>query len=234
MDKQLEKLIAAACSSPEGSQEWRKAMHRLLIELQRLPGIRKSSHPDYLEALNQTWAWVSRKLCREFAPRKELQSSLVKWINGYLYWRIYDLYSSETVNWVSLDRPIGNDERVTSLMDKLSATNLTPPTLDGLDGYIEQLQRQNTQRLALKLEFYIHKDPQGKLRLCYPCAYQQCNCQLLSQRRYLQNPPTTFRELAQELNIPMAKLTNHWYDRCKPLLQEIALDLGYQPVQNNE
>ena len=230
MDEQLEKLIAAACNSPEGSQEWRKAMHRLLIELQRLPEIRKSSHPDYLEALNQTWEWVSRNICKKFVPRGSLKQSLVNWINGYLYWRIKDLYSIDA-NVVSLDAPIGNAQGATSLVEQMSATNFTPPTLDGLDGYIEQLQRQRTQRITLKLEAYIHQDLQEKLRSCYPRAYPQCHCQLLSQRRYLQTPPNTFSDLAQNLNMPLIKLTNHWYGRCKPLLQEIALDLGYKSAK---
>ena len=230
MDEQLEKLIEAACQHPAGSRERRKAMHRLLIELQRLPGVKKSSHPDYLEALNQTWLWVSRNVCREFVPRGSLQVSLVNWINGYLYWRIKDLHSLDT-KIVSLDAPIGNDRGVTSLIEQMSATNLTTPTLDGLDGYIEQLQRQRILNITLKLEAYIQQDPDKKLRSCYPRAYPQCHCQLLSQRRYLQNPPSTFSDIAQKLNITPVRLTNHWYGRCKPLLQEIALDLGYKSAK---
>ena len=233
MNEQLEQLIEAACQHPEGSHEWRKAMHRLLIELQRLPGIKQSSHPDYLDALNQTFGWVSRNICKEFVSRGSLQISLVNWINGYLHWRIRDLYSSKTSNSVSLDMPV-KSEREKSLVELLSQTNLKTPTLNGLDGYIERLQKQKQQRIAMDLELYIEQDSSKKLRSCHPNAYPQCNCQLLIQRRYLQSPPNTFSNIAKELNMPPMKLTNHWYGRCKPLLQAIALDLGYQPEENNE
>ena len=228
MDEKLEQLIEAACKFPPGSQEWRQAIHRLLIELQQLPGIKKSSHPEYSEALNQTFSWISRNICKEFVSRGSLSVSLVNWINGYLYWRIRDLYSSKSSNSVSLDMPIGS-ERGNPLIEQLSQTNLKTPTLSGLDGYIEQLQQQKKQRIAMNLELYIEQDPQKKLVSCHPKAYPQCNCQLLIQKRYLQNPPDTFTEIAQKLDLPLTKLTNHWYGRCKPLLQLIALDLGYQP-----
>ena len=232
MDEQLKQLIEAVCQQPRGSQEWRKAMHRLLIELQRLPGIKTSPHPDYLEALNKTWKWVSQNICQEFVPRDSLQTSLVKWINGYLHWRIRDLYSSNQDH-LSLDVLIENEQK-NPLIEQIWQTNTETITLNGLDSYIEQIQRQQEQHIVLALELYIERDPQNKLLLCYPKGLPHCNCQLLCQRRYLQNPPHTFSSIAKELNVPITKLTNHWYSGCKTLLQRIALDLGYQPKQEDE
>jgi hypothetical protein len=231
MDERLRQLIEAACQHPTGSLKRRRAMHRLLLELQRLPGLRTSSHPDYLQALNQTWEWIGRNICRDFQPRSEsIQKSLVHWINGYLYWRIKDLPFSEASNTISLDAPIGNEEG-TPLLEQLSETGLQSPTLTGLDGHIERLQKEKIQRLGLSLERYIQQDPQQKLRNCYPRAYPNCNCQLLSQRRFLNDPPDTFFYIAKELDMPFRQLTNHWYGRCKPLLQVIAQDLGYRPEE---
>lgn len=230
MDERFRQLIAAACQQPTGSIEHRKAMHRLLIELQRLPGLQKSSHPDYLQALNQTLEWISRNICKDFNPRPGLlQESLVKWMNGYLYWRIKDLHSLKTSNPLSFDIPIGNYEEGIPLIEQLSQTNLQSPTLSGIDAHIERLQRQKIQRLGLSIERYIQQDSEQRLRNCYPRACPNCNCQLLSQRRYLKDPPDTFFDIAQQLNLPLRQLTNHWYGRCKPLLQEIAKELGYRP-----
>jgi hypothetical protein len=229
MDERLRQLIEATCKYPDGSRERRRAMHRLLIELQRLPGLQKSSHPDYLHALNQTWEWISRNICRDFEPRSEsIQQSLVHWINGYLYWRIKDLPFPQASNSISLDAPIGNEER-TPWVELLSQTGLQAPTLSGLEGHIQRLQKEIIQRLGLSLERYIQQDPDRRLQDCYPRAYPNCNCQLLSQRRYLNDPPDTFQDIAQELDMPFRQLTNHWYSRCKPLLQAIAQDLGYRP-----
>lgn len=234
MDERLKQLIEAACQHPTGSLKWRKAMHRLLIELQRLPGLGKSSHPDYLHAWNQTLEWISRYICRDFEPRSgSIQQSLVNWINGYLYWRIRDLHSKEVSNPISLDTLIGDYEQRTPLLEQLSQTGLESPTLSGLDGHIERLQKEKIQRLGLSLEGYIQQDPQKKLRKCYPRAYPHCHCQLLSQRRYLKDSPDTFQDIAQEMNMPLRQLTNHWYGRCKPLLQAIAKDLGYPPDEES-
>lgn len=225
MDERLEQLIQAACQHPTGSQEWRRAMHRLLLALQQLPGLRKSSHPDYLQALNQTWNWITRNICRDFEPRSgSIEQSLVRWINGYLYWRIRDLYLTEDTNVTSLDKSIG-DEEMAALVDRLSETNLKSPSLSGLEGYIEQLQRQEIQRVALDIEQYIQQDPEEKLRNCYPSSYPNCDCHLLCRRRLLKQPPDTFQGMAQELNMPFRQLTNHWYGRCKPLLKNIAQSL---------
>lgn len=53
-DERLGKLIEAVRQHPSGSLSWRKAMNQLLIEIQQLPGLARSAHPDYLEALDDT------------------------------------------------------------------------------------------------------------------------------------------------------------------------------------
>jgi hypothetical protein len=233
MDERLRQLIATVCQHPDGSLERRKAMHRLLIELQQLPRLLKSSHPDYLDALNRTWEWVNRNICSSFELRTpSIQESLVKWINGYLHWRIKDVLSPQGSKTLSLDKIIGDPEEGTPLLEQLSQTGLSTPTLSGLSGHIEQLERDNIQRIALDLERYIQQDPKGKLRNCFPRAHPNCNCHLLSIRRYLKDPPDSFSDIAQELNMKSTQLTNHWYGRCKPLLQEIAEDLGYRPNES--
>lgn len=210
MEEQLKNLIDEVRRHSTDSVQWRIAMHRLLIVLQKLPGIKKSNHPDYLQALNQTWEWVSRNISREFVPRSpSLEKSLVNWINGYLYWRIHDLYTAKTKEHMSLDVSVGNNEQQVAWVDKLSSTNFKTPTLHGLDGYIENIQTQKIQKIALSLEHYLEQDPDNKLLSCYPGNYSQCNCQLLAQKRYLQEPPDTFKSLAKQLNIPYRKLTNH-------------------------
>ncbi|NJL79134.1 MAG: hypothetical protein HC836_14410 [Richelia sp. RM2_1_2] len=226
MDEQLKQLIESIRKHPDGSRERRKAMQRLLIKLQQLPGLLKSSHPGYPDALNKTWEWVSQNICTTFEQRTpSIKDSLLKWINGYLKWRIQDLYYQQTWEYISLDVPVGNDETRTTLVDYLSETGLNIPRLSGLDGYIENLQQQKQERLGLAIEAYIIKDPKKRLQNCYPRTNSECDCHLLSQRRFLKEPPDTFEEIARELNMKREQVTNHWYGRCKPLLQEIVQDL---------
>ncbi|HEY9598267.1 MAG TPA: hypothetical protein V6D33_11415 [Cyanophyceae cyanobacterium] len=230
MDEQLRELIAEVCKYPSPSPEKQKALNRLLIQVQRLPGLAKSSHPDYLQALNRTWEWLSQNI-QSFEPRPpSLQDSLVKWINGYLYWRIRDLYVPDK-NTPSVHELVGGDEAGKSYLEQLTTAGLSSPTLTGIDGYIEQLQQQESQRIGLKVEQYIEDDPEQKLSQCHPKASPDCNCQLLSQRITLKSPPDKFSQLARELNINYQTLVQHWKRSCLPLLQTIAINLGYEPNQ---
>lgn len=230
MEQHLRQLIEEVCQHPLKTPKRRKAMNRLLIEIQRLPGLGKSSHPDYLDALNQTWEWVNRSICARFDwGEPKVQERLVQWLNKYLYWRIKDLYLSPKGNPTSLDTPIGNDEAGTTLLELLSENSLHPPSRSGLDAYIEQIERERQQDIGLALERYIEQDPEGKLQNCHPKAHPECNCQLMSQRILLKSPPDKLSALSTELNIKYQTLNAHWKRNCLPRLQEIAKELGYQP-----
>jgi len=176
-------------------------MNLLLMEIQRLPGLGKSPHPDYLDALNRTLEWVNRQLCQDFNAHKPLvQKRLLQWINSYLYWRIKDLYLQGKSD-RSLDAPIGDNQTETSLLELLPTTGFAIPTRTGLDGYIEQIEREQQQVVGLKLEQYVEQDPKEKLRNCHLQTYPNCNCWSLSSRVLLKDPPDKFSAIAKELSI---------------------------------
>jgi hypothetical protein len=250
MDEQEERLcqlIAAACQHPDGSREWRKAMSRLLIVIQGLPEFRKYSGldcPDYfLDALNQTWEWFSRNI-RNFKPRtSSTRTDLVKWLNGYLYWRLKDLNSpsplSGKMKYFSLDETISDSDSVeiatwlerVSEQGELLGTPSNPHVLSGLEIYLEQQQRQSEQNIVVNLALYIEQDPEKQLRNCYPRQHPECNCQILSQRLLFifKNPPDKLADIARECQINYQTLVAHWKSKGIPLLQKIAIQLGYQP-----
>jgi hypothetical protein len=123
-------------------------MRQLLIAVQGLPEFRQYSRPhcpDYLlDALNQTWEWLSRNI-RNFKPRtSEIRDDLVKWINGYLYWQIRDLAQPNSLVGHSLDKTTKDWDSV-EIATKVE--QLSTPTLSGLEAHIEQLQRQSQQSL---------------------------------------------------------------------------------------
>ena len=125
LDGRLSALIAEVRHNPANSRKWRTAMHKLLREIQQLPGLKKSVHQNYPAALNLTLEWVSREIA-QFEPRQSsVSKSLVNWINGYLVWRIKDLYSPDQVAPISLDAPLavdaGETTRLELLPDLLSA-----------------------------------------------------------------------------------------------------------------
>jgi len=248
-DERLRQLIAAVSQHPEGSLGWRKAMSRLLIVIQGLPEFSRYSRldcPDYfLDALNQTWEWLSRNI-KHFKPQSaSIRTDLVIWIKGYLYWRVRDLGSPAPPPgkmWhYSLDQAIAHDqggeqttwlERV-SEQGQLLGTPSNPWVLSGLEAYIEQLQQQSEQHLVQKLALYIEQDPERQLRNCYPRRHRECNCHVLSQRLLFifKNPPDKLTDIARDFQINYQTLVSHWKLKGIPLLQTIATELGYHPNQ---
>jgi hypothetical protein len=227
LDERLTTLITQVCQHPRSSKQSRRAMSRLILEIQQLPGLRKSSHPDYPAALNRTFEWISNNICQFQPYSNSVVKSLENWVNGYLKWRIKDLSSPDQKAPLSLDVPITKDiEEITRL------DNLPDFTLSGLDGLIEKTQQETTQRIGLKLKLYIEQDPEGKLKNSYPKTCSPCNCQFLSQKLLIKEPPDKFSDLKKELNIPYNTVYSHWERKCQPLLQQIAESLGYQQEQS--
>ncbi|NET55226.1 MAG: helix-turn-helix transcriptional regulator [Symploca sp. SIO2E6] len=232
-DHHLRQIIDRICGNLDlNSLDRRRAVNRLLIELERLPGRLQSSDPYYLEALDKTWEWVSKSICTfQQRPHLSLEESLVKWINGYLAWRIRDLYLKQNPQYtkeISLDTPTNpSAENSSTLLEQLSETNLGPPTLTGLDGYLEANRTKIIQEIFARFEDYVEKDPEGILRNCYPRNCHQCHCQLLCQRLLFQETPVKVSQLARNLGVNHQTLRYHWKAKCLPLLQRILERLGY-------
>jgi hypothetical protein len=239
-EKQLHQLWENVLQQPNGSKEWKRAIGRLLIYLQGLPEFRRyiqSNSPAYfLDALNKTWEWFSREL-RTFKPRTDsLHQDLIRWINGYLYWRIRDGASQNLSTELSLDRPIGTDESgaISSWLNRISSSGeilgkgFTPPSFAGLDAYIETLQTASIQTVGLALETYIEQDPDRKLQNSHPRQNPECNSQMLAQRILLKHPPDKLTDIARDFNANYQTLNSHWKLKTLPLLRDLALEFGYQ------
>ncbi|WP_272819104.1 hypothetical protein [Scytonema hofmannii] len=230
VDEQLQNLIHEVCRHADLTAERQKALNRLLVQLQQLPGIYKSTHQDYPQALNDTWQWVCRSIC-DFQPRHSLvQQSLVSWINGYLKWRIVDLYAKDNQNVTSLDKPIRNDDgdQIT-LLDFLPDSQFTSLSLDLLDIKILQVQEGERQRLGQQIKGHIIQDTQGTLSVCHPRKHPECHCQLLAKRLLLQEPPEKISDIAREFEMNNQTLYSHWKQKCLPLLVDIGRNCGYKP-----
>lgn len=234
MDRQtpFNQLVFTLKQQPRTSLEWKQAMNQLLYELQQSPEIIQSTHPDYLDALHRTWEWLSRSI-DQFEPRQtSVRTSLIHWVNGYLRWRIRDLYAPDKSAPVSLDRPLKDGETTVTRLDMVTDRDWSRPTLSQLDQMIAKEQEQQTIRTGHAIQQYIQNDPKGELRNCYPRKHAECDCHFLVKRRLLQDPPVSFVMLAEQLNMSKTKVTNHWYGRCLPQLQAIATTLGYQRGQD--
>lgn len=220
-------LIQEVCHNPVETRQRRKAMNKLLLELQYLPGLYKSAHPDYLDALNKTWLWVIKNICQQFKIDDHLvEKRLTRWINSTLYWRIKDLSKLEKEPTISINKPVGNEE-MSTLLELLADNGITPPERNDLDFLIEENEQKEKQELSDKIEQYINDDPENLLVNCHPKNYPDVNCKILSQRLLLKEPPDKMSNIAKELNINHQTLNSHFKRNCLKHLQNIAKQLGY-------
>lgn len=228
VDEQLQKLIEEVCLYEEGTPQRQKALNKLLMIVQQLPGIKKDHHQDYLEALNQTWEWVCRSIDKfKVNPGDSLQNSLVKWINGYLKWRIKDLYVPDSkYPTISLDQAISNDEgsKVTKL-DILPDSQSENITLDLLDKKIAEIQKRSRHAWGERISRFIEQDENRMLKRCCTRVNPECNCQLLAKRLLLVKPSHKIADIAREFNVSNQTLYSHWKKKCLPLLREIGVIL---------
>jgi hypothetical protein len=233
---QLRQKLDAVLMAPLQSAQRAKAMSRLLGIIQHLPGIKLVAHHDYLLALNQTWEWVSRNIDEFQISTDSLEQDLVKWVNGYLYWRIYDIYhpNGDRQEHLSLDISIlGGSE---TYLDFLSDVGFVSVNLNTLNEYVDSLQREEDRSIASQIEVWIESDPEGLLKNCYPRDAvksnvqnrNHCHCQILSYRIIVKDPPDSFTEIAKDLDIPYQTLVAHWKRKCLPILQAQTKIFGYE------
>lgn len=220
-------LIQDVCQHSLNSPGRRKAMNKLLLQLQNLPNLSTSSHPDFLDALNKTWLWVTKNICEQFKlDSNSVEKRLTIWINSTLYWRIKDLDKLDSNPKISLDQPVGSEE-ISTLLELLADNGITTPKRNDLDFLIEEIERKEKQDISKKIADYINNDPEELLINCYPKNYPCANCQILSQRLLLKEPPDKMSHLAKDLNINNQTLNSHFKRNCLKHLQTIAKQLGY-------
>jgi hypothetical protein len=222
LDTELIRLFETICQSPVNSPEKVKALNRFIILCQKSLSLIKDKHPDYPEALNKTWKWVSENLNKFQPSSPSFSHSLQRWINGYLYWRIKDLYTSVS-DW-----------------EEFSERDFVAPTLIGLDA-LEKSEEEKQLNLVLEeIRRHVEADPDCILRNFHPRGHPECNCQLLIKRLIFQNPPDTLANIAKEFDINYQNVNTRWQhtkrQNCRQMLKEIAHKIakrhGYQLGEN--
>jgi hypothetical protein len=229
VEAQLQSLITEVCSYEIGDLRRQKALNRLLILLQQLPKIYRSSHQDYPEAYNRTLEWVCKNIDSFQARSNSIVDSFVIWVNGYLKWRVRDLYLSDNYydsKQVDLNR---NNEEERDLLENIADPHFS---LSLLDWEIERLQQNKQQRRGEAIINYLRQDPEHFLQEVHLRKKSECNCHFLTLRLLLNEPNERIADVARELNISNQTLYSHWKQKCLPLLQDIArrFELGRETI----
>jgi hypothetical protein len=225
VDEQLNELIAEVCRYKDATLERQKALNRLLSIIGQLPGIYTSSHQDYPEAYNRTLEWVCKNLDRFETRSSSVRQSFVIWINGYLKWRIRDLYlPDDKYESQRIYAMTNSDGDAIDPIDRLADPKFS---LNLLDLKIAQIQDNQRQRQGEAIKNYIERDPDRILTNCCLRKTPQCHCQLLAIRLLLEKSPQKIADLSREFNVNNQTLYSHWKQKCLPLLQEIGHRFGH-------
>lgn len=121
---------------------------------------------------------------------------------------------------VSTSQPLAAEKGATTIEETIPDDR----TVTG----VEYLLEQERGYIAKALKRYVEEDPESKLRNCYVRDRPDINCQVLVQKRFLQNPPLTLQEIAKELKTKLPTVQSRFERNCLPLLRDIATKLGYE------
>ncbi len=218
MEQQLSKAISECRQSTDTTQR-QKCLNHLLILIQQLPGIYFASHQDYPEAYNRTLEWVCKNIDRFEPTTDSVSRSMVIWINGYLKWRIRDLYISD--NSYDPNRVYSSSKKDNNI-DLIETIADPQISLSLLDTQIEKMQAEKEENIGNAIANYIKQDLGNNLTTTHPRKHPQCNCHCLAQRLLLEDPPDKVSKIARDLAVNNQTLYSHWKKKCLPLLQEIS------------
>jgi hypothetical protein len=248
LDEYLHHLITRLQNMKPGTIEWQKTMNRLLSILQRQPAFRKycrdGSPENLLSGLNRIWEWLSSPTTIQTfklpATPPGTWKALKSRINGHLYWRVKDelrTFYHEINKEFHLDCPTGHEDdiQIQTWLDRVSAdrkiigSRYNPPTLKGIEDYIQKEQEKEQQRFVLKLELYIEEDPEERLRNCHLLNKPDCHAQVVVQRLFFKTPkPDTRTAIAKDFGVIPQTFFSFCTLRVIPLLKDIINELTTQ------
>jgi hypothetical protein len=93
---------------------------------------------------------------------------------------------------------------------------------------MDALMQAENQAILQKIIKYLQEDPNGELRNCFSDKHRPYTGWELIQRRLLKSPPDKWKDIAQDLNVRYGTVTSDWERYCKPLLEQIRQQFGYE------
>ena len=200
MSDSLQKMVERTCQYSPRSPERQRGLTQLVRAIERSGKLWKENVPYYEEAKQQMWLYFCRNLCEATtanAPYDPNRSQVTTWLDNYLKRRLHDL-------------KVENGQSKTSFNDpnipEPSAPPQTPPILEDV-------------------EEWVKNDPDGELSNTHIKGHPHANCQVLILRRL--PPRRSWKEISQELNLPIATLSCFYQRKCLPRLKKFGEDRGY-------
>ncbi|MEM9215196.1 MAG: sigma-70 family RNA polymerase sigma factor [Cyanobacteria bacterium P01_F01_bin.150] len=210
MQADLISIVAESCQHPEGSARRQKGLTQIIRQVR--PKLWHENTPYYEDALQQTWIYFCRNLCRSHTGKQydPEQASLVTWLNAYLKRRLQDGFiaaQKQKATTVSAFADTGDGESGSrNLIDSIASRPSVPPMLD-------------------RVKQWVETDPDGSLRKVHIEGHPQVNCQMLLLRRL--PPETPWKELAAEFGLTVGSLSSFYTRQCLSRLRAFGESEGY-------
>jgi hypothetical protein len=215
LSKQLERLVAEACSHPPKSLMRRQKLSEIVRSIVKSGRLWQENTPHYNDALQQTWVYFCRNVCvceenttTIFDPTR---ASLITWLDRYLRMRLRDFCIEQTQhqNTVTLS-PSSEDSEAINIINNVE----NPPTHS--DSPLIILEETKKWVLA---------DPEGELKSVHIKERPDVTCQILILRRL--PPETSWKNIADEFKLPPSTAPNFYKRECLPRLRNFAKKQGY-------
>jgi hypothetical protein len=196
----LSQLAIEICQEPPGSPiRQRKLTIMIKIASKKLW---KENSPYYADALQDTYAFLCRRLCDLYDPEK---ASIPVWLNSHLKWRLFAL-KQESYKEASQQvyMPASPEEGLDPI------ANIPAPSYSLLDA----------------LRDWVTEDKTGELKLVHMINRPDINVQSVSLRRPPLCDDTTWAQLAGEFRSEVPSLASFYQRKCIPRLRKFLEDEG--------
>lgn len=194
----------------EFEKQYQRSLNQLILLIQqsrKLYQARDLPPGDYEDALQKTWLYFCRNLCKgvtaKNSPYDAEKSNIFTWLNAYLKKRILDahLANQEAKKMIVSPRLDEHGQEI-NLID-----NIPSP----------ELSRYNAIEMLERIQHCLNSQ-EHQFRRIHIRDRPEINAYVLILRRL---PPeeTTWETLAQEWHISRSTLANFYQRRCLPELQ---------------
>jgi hypothetical protein len=196
--------LSEACKHPAGSRDRNQYLTYMIRAI--APQLWKTNTPYYADALQQTWIYFTKFICTTYDPNR---GSPVTWLNAYLRYRHQDLVTQ-------------------GIQQRYHECAIDPRAADtGNFGYtvVKDVAAQEYGSLDLLQQIidWVESDPEKILRHTRLPKNPQINAQILI--RFRLPPETPWKEISDQLNVPIPTLSTFYQRKCLPLLQRFNPNL---------
>jgi hypothetical protein len=216
LNKQLEQLVAEACSHPPKSLMRRQKLSEIVRSIVKSGKLWQENTPHYNDALQQTWVYFCRNVCvceentakRIFDPTR---ASLITWLDNYLRMRLRDFCIEHAQDQKRVIFPLISEE--SEAINPINNVENPPTHSDSPLVILEETKK------------WVLADPDGELKSVHIKERPDVTCQILILRRL--PPETSWKNIADEFKLPPSTAPNFYKRECLPRLRNFAKKQGY-------